>query len=235
MTDNANTVDDARRSMLSPRMRTFVRRVLYPAAVIAAIIAVIWWLDHRGGDSAPGGGEYGVRDFAAGLVPPGAKIEAEEGAYAPNFELEVLGGGDATLADYRGHPVVLNFWATWCMPCRQEVPQLVAAQERYADDGLVIIGLDLQEGPGLIQPFVDDYGIEYPVLIDRDSDVGDKYRLLGLPTTFFIDAEGVIQSIYRGPLQQGADSGYVPIAGAIGQSELDQRIAQIMGTAPETE
>lgn len=213
--------------LLSPRLRNFVRRVVYPVVVILAIVAVIWYLDNRGNDRAPGGGEYGVREFAAGLVPAGARVAAEEGAYAPNFELERLEGGDARLADFRGQPVVLNFWASWCLPCRQEIPQLIAAYEKYKADGLVVIGLDLQEGKSLIQPFVDDFGITYPILIDRDSDVGDKYRIVGLPMTFFINPDGVIQSIFRGPLQEQS-SGGVRVAGAIGNSELEQRIAAIM-------
>jgi peroxiredoxin len=224
MTDNANVAGEpaARPS------RWLIRRVVYPLAVIAAIVAVIWWLESRSDDGAGSSGEeYGVRDFAAGLVPGGAEVAAEEGAYAPNFELETLDGGEARLADFRGHPVVLNFWATWCNPCEREIPQFVASYDKYRDDGLVIIGLNMQEGRAIVEPFVEDFGIEFSVLIDRDADVGDKYRLLGLPTTFFIDSEGVIQSIYRGPLEEDTEDGEV--RGAIGQTELEQRIAALLG------
>jgi peroxiredoxin len=203
--------------------------VVYPVAVILAIAGVLWWLETRDDDAtSSGGGEYGVRDFRAGLVPPGGDVAPEEGAYAPNFELETLDGGEARLADFRGHPVVLNFWASWCSPCKKEIPQFVAAHTQYAGEGLVIIGLNLQEGMDVVRPFAEEWGMNFPVLIDRDADVGDEYRLLGLPTTFFIDSDGIIRSIFRGPLEEereGAD-----VQGAIEDSELEQRIADILGT-----
>ncbi len=122
---------------------------------------------------------------------------------------------------------MLNFWATWCYPCRTEIPQFVDAYDKYKDDGLVVIGLDLQEGPSLIQPFAQERGMDYPILVDRDGEVGDKYRLLGLPTTVFIDANGVIQKIFRGPLEGDSSNG-TGTQGAISESDLDAGIAQIM-------
>jgi peroxiredoxin len=208
------------------RSRGFVRRFVYPVAVVVAIACVIWWLDNRGERSSPAGEEYGPRDLPAELVAAGQDVQADEGDLAPDFLLETLDGREARLSDYRGKPVVLNFWATWCRPCRQEMPQLIAAQDRYEAGGLVVIGLNLQEGKSLIEPFADDYGIDFPVLIDRDGEVGDRYRLLGLPTTFFIDADGVIQSIYRGPLEGESDGRAVQ--GAIADSDLDERIQEIL-------
>jgi len=152
---------------------------------------------------------------------------AAEDSLAPDFLLEDLPGGEVRLSDYRGHPVVLNFWATWCKPCRQEMPQFVEAYNKYRSQGLVVIGLNLQEGKAVIKPFADDYGMDFPVLIDRDGEVGDRYRLLGLPTTFFIDRDGVIRSIFTGPLEDEVDG--TNVQGAIAGSELDARIAEILG------
>lgn len=222
--------------------RSFVRRVVYPVLVILAIVAVIYWIEHRDSDATNSSGQtYGIREMSPALNPDGLDVEAVEGALAPDFELEIVAAasgaspstsGEAWLSDYRGHPVVLNFWATWCYPCRKEIPQFVQAYDKYKDQGLVIIGLDLQEGPGLIRPFAQEYGIDYPILVDRDGEVGDEYRLLGLPTTFFIDANGVIQSIFRGPFE--ARQNDTDVQSAIGESDLEAGIAQIIAVGTAT-
>jgi len=211
-----------------PRSRRgFVRRVVYPVVVIAAIIGVIWWLDFRsGGAKSPTGERYGPVDLPPALQTQGLNIEAKEGALAPDFLLENLDSVELRLSDFRGQPVVLNFWATWCKPCRLEIPQFVRAYEKYSERGLVIIGLNLQEGKALIKPFADDYGMDYPIAIDRDGEVGDKYRILGLPTTYFIDREGVIRSSFTGPFVEAARG--TNVQGAIEQDELEKRIEEIV-------
>jgi peroxiredoxin len=207
--------------------RVLVRRVVYPLVVIIAIIGVIWWIENRGDDATSSSGvEYGARDIDPRFVPDGFDVGTDVGQIAPDFELESLSGGETWLTDFRGHPVVLNFWATWCQPCRQELPQLVSAYDQLQDEGLVIVGLNMQEGRDLITPFAEDRGIDFPVLIDRDGDVGDQYRLLGLPTTYFIDANGVVVSVFRGPLEDTVQD--TDVRGAIGATELQQRIAEIM-------
>jgi len=232
----------------SPRRgnRSFVRRVVYPLAIILAIAGVILLIEQHNGNTTDSSGQaYGLRDLDPHLIPAAAHVAAEVGGVAPDFELEQVSvppasdspsataGGttksEAWLSDFRGHPVVLNFWATWCHPCRQETPQFVKAYDKHKDAGLVVIGLDLQEGPALIQPFAQEYGIDYPILVDRTGQVGDKYRLLGLPTSVFIDANGIIQSIYSGPLQSSQNN--TDVQGAISQSDLEARIGQIMAIA----
>lgn len=232
MSDSTHAADEAGRPRRS-HARSFLRRVVYPVLVVVAIAGIIWWIENRNNDAvAPSGTEYGARQIDARLVPDGLEVGTGEGQVAPDFELERLDGGEAWLTDFRGHPVVLNFWATWCQPCRQEMPQLVRAYDNYKDQGLVIIGLNLQEGKDLIRPFADDFGIDYPVLIDRDGDTSDEYELLGLPTTYFIDANGVIQSIYRGPLQDKQND--TDVQGAIGESDLQKGIDTIMAVPAAT-
>jgi peroxiredoxin len=233
MNDSTNVPDGVAERPSGFNTRSFVRRVVYPVVVIVAIAGVIYWLDNRNSDTAsPSGAEFGARTIDPNLVPDGLDVGIDPGNVAPDFELERVDGGEAWLSDFRGHPVVLNFWATWCQPCRQEMPQLVTAFDKDKANGLEIIGLNLQEGKDLITPFARDFGIDYPILIDRDGDVGDEYELLGLPTTFFIDANGIIQSVYRGPLEDSSQD--TNVQGAIAETELQQRIAAIMAVRVNT-
>lgn len=211
--------------------RGFVRRVIYPLAVIAVIAGVIWYLE-RGDEGAvsPTGERYGPVDMPAELTAPGVEIKPEEGAMAPNFLLEELRGGELRLSDLRGRPVVINFWATWCSPCRKEMPQFVDAYDKYRDDGLVIVAVNLQEGKSIAGEFADDYGMDFPVAIDRDGEVGDQYRLLGLPTTYFVGRDGIIRSVFTGPFQE--EERGTNVQGAIEASELEERIEEIIAPGP---
>ena len=209
------------------RGQKLLRRVVYPLAVIAAIIAVIWWLDTRDDvPASPSGERYGPAQMPAALVTEGLTISAEEGALAPDFLLETMDDSELRLSDLRGQPVVLNFWATWCKPCRQEMPRFVEAYDAHAKEGLVIVAVNLQEGKGIVRPFAEDYGMDFPIAVDRDGEVGDRYRLIGLPTTYFIDRHGVIRSIYTGPFQEKQND--TNVQGAIEDGDLEQRIAEIL-------
>jgi peroxiredoxin len=227
MTDSA---DAAGRSFF--RSGRILRRVIYPVAVIAAIAGVIWWLEGRGDEdqTSSSGAEYGPRDIPAEFAAAGVDVGSDEGQMAPNFELEAYDGGETLLTDFRGQPVVLNFWAEWCRECRREMPQFVVAADAYADEGLVVVAVNQQEGKGTIEDFVEDYGLTFPVLLDRDGDVGEAYGVQrfgrGLPTTFFIDADGIVQSVYTGPFLEEVEG--VEVQGAIDAGELDKRISEIL-------
>src|SRR2546426_11525643 len=163
MTDNLHAPESlasegSRTDRTGPRV---LRRVVYPLLVIAAIVAAIWWLEHRSeaGVSPTTGERYGPAPLPAALHPAGLDVSTNEGALAPDFLLERLDGGEMHLSDFRRHPVVLNFWATWCAPCRKEIPQFVDSYSRHKDDGLVIIGVNLQEGKSIVRPFAQDFGM----------------------------------------------------------------------------
>jgi peroxiredoxin len=207
----------------------FLRRVLYPVAVIAAIAGVIWYIE-RGDEGAvsPSGERYGPVDMPAELRLPDVKVAPEEGAMAPDFLLEDLDGGEVRLSGLRGKALVINFWATWCAPCRKEMPQFVEAYDRYEGEGLEIVAVNLQEGKSIASKFAEDYGMDFIVAIDRDGEVGDQFRLLGLPTTYFVGRDGVIRSVFTGPFE--ASERGTSIQGAIGASELEQRIQEILAT-----
>jgi peroxiredoxin len=195
--------------------------------VVAAIAGVIWWLESRDdGATSPSGERYGPVALPAGLQTAGLEVGAEEGKLAPDFLLEDLNDGEVRLSDYRGKAVVLNFWATWCEPCRKEMPLFVDAYERHKDQGLEVVAVNLQEGEGTVQEFADDYGMEFDIGRDRDGEVGDRYRLLGLPTTYFIDRDGVVSSIYTGPVIE--EDGDTNVQSAIQSSDLENRINEIL-------
>lgn len=219
-----------RPSALGQRIR-YWRSMALPLVVVAAIAAVIWWLEYRPGAStvpvSPISGErYGPLALPTALVPPGLEVGSQAGNLAPNFLLETLEGGEIRLSDLRGKAVVLNFWAKWCRPCRREMPQFVAAYQRYRDQGLAIVAVNLQEGRRTIQRFANDFGIDFPIAMDRRGEVAGEYHLLGLPTTYFIDRDGVIRSVYRGPfLEQSRGTN---VQGAIEEDELEKRIQEIL-------
>lgn len=119
---------------------------------------------------------------------------------APDFTLVRLDTGEeTTLSALRGKPIILNFWATWCGPCRAEMPALQAAYERYGDD-LLVVGVDQGEERAVVERFLDELEITFPVLMDEDMRVGRDYRILGLPTTFFIDRQGIIRQVHAGQI-----------------------------------
>jgi len=130
----------------------------------------------------------------------GAK-QAEVGQLAPNFTLQSLGGTDISLSDYIGRPVLINFWATWCAPCRREMPELVQAYNEHENEGFVILAVDLahQDDIDAVEAFVEEFEMTFPVLLDETGEVSDElYNLIGLPMSVFINREGHIVRIYVG-------------------------------------
>jgi len=202
------------------------RSLILPLLVVAAIAAAIWWLDYRDTGSSVEGTRYGPVDMPAELSTPGLDIEAKEGALAPDFLLETLDGDELRFSDLRGKAVILNLWATWCEPCRKEMPQFVQAYEQYNDDGLEIVAMNVQESASIIEPFVDDFGMEFPVALDKNGRVSDAYRILGLPVTYFIDREGVVRGVFQGPFLDRLRG--TQVQGAIEEDELSQRIEEIL-------
>ena len=125
--------------------------------------------------------------------------EPAVGHPAPDFTLERLDGESFTLSQMAGTPVVLNFWATWCGPCQRELPALQDAAERY-DGRVLIIGVDQGEAAKTVQPYVDELGLTFPIPMDMDGAIGHRYGVRGMPTTFFIDGEGIIRDIWAGEM-----------------------------------
>src|SRR5690625_3637095 len=128
------------------------------------------------------------------------EIGIDKGYIAPDFELTTLDGEVMKLSDYRGQRVMLNFWGSWCPPCRAEMPDM---QKFYENKDVAVLAVNLIETerhPDDVQDFVDEFGITFPIPIDEESAVGNYYQVIAYPTTLMIDSSGRIQARFRGPL-----------------------------------
>lgn len=200
-------VDEARQEPAEPNVAGVssfwprrLRRLAIQFATFAVIFAAIWAL--RGESPFPlpwaGGGTESQDFFTLG---PTGNVRGRGpglGQPAPDFALENAAGDVVRLSDFRGKTVVVNFWATWCAPCRKEFPELVKLYEGSTD--VVIIGVNLQENADQVRAFADEFGAEFPLVIDADGTVAESYRLLGLPSTYFVDAGGVLREQHFGQL-----------------------------------
>lgn len=117
---------------------------------------------------------------------------AQQPTPAPEFSLPDLDGKLHTLSEYRGKLVVLNFWATWCPPCRYEMPAMQRAWEQVGDEGIVFLGVDVGEDSDTVFTFLADYPLDFPLLLDEQAKVIEQYPVTGLPTTYIIDPQGRI-------------------------------------------
>ncbi|HEY8489196.1 MAG TPA: TlpA disulfide reductase family protein [Thermaerobacter sp.] len=121
------------------------------------------------------------------------------GKPAPDFTLPQLDGPPVRLADLRGRVVVLNFWASWCVPCREETPALEAFYRRHGDE-VAFYAINVAEPLDTVRAFLEEFGATYPVLLDRDKTVFRRYRVGGYPETFWIDPQGILRIHWRGPM-----------------------------------
>lgn len=127
-------------------------------------------------------------------------IGIEVGNIAPDFELATLDGGNIRLSEFRGQPVILNFWATWCPPCRAEMPDM---QKLYENKDVVILAVNLIESERRqkdVGNFVKEFSLTFPILLDKDMKVANLYRIQPIPTSFMIDSSGRIQGKSLGAL-----------------------------------
>lgn len=149
------------------------------------------------------------------LDPASAQLyPAQREAQARDFEVDLVNGDRFTLSDQKGKVVLLNIWATWCAPCREETPDLQELYIKYKDKGFVVLGVSIdKQGESVVKPFMEKYGVTYPMVIDRGT-IMDKYGpTMGIPTTYIIGKEGNLQ--------------YFAV-GALTNTELEPRIQELL-------
>jgi peroxiredoxin len=147
---------------------------------------------------------------ASPTVPP---IGVTVGMRAPELELQTLDGGTVRLSDLRGQPVMINFWAVWCGFCRTELPEMQQVFEAYRDQGFTILAVDVQEDRSVVEPFAGELGLTFPVLLDSRAEVSRSYRVRGLPTSYFVDQNGVIIGRELGAIDEEWIVNYLAQAG----------------------
>jgi len=117
---------------------------------------------------------------------------------APDFTLRSVGGPNMRLAEQRGQVVLVNFWATWCGPCRQEMPHLSRLYDRYRSSGFVLLGVNIDDDPRAAADLATKLGLQFPVLLDTDKQVSRAYDMSAMPATLLIDRNGRVRHIHRG-------------------------------------
>jgi cytochrome c biogenesis protein CcmG, thiol:disulfide interchange protein DsbE len=177
---------------------------------VAALIAV----------ALLGGAVYGI------LAPaPGEDVRPDA---APEFSLVSLSGQTLTSRQLRGHPVVLNFWASWCAPCREEAPLLEAKWREYREQGVRFVGVNIRDHEADARRFVDRYGLTFPIVRDPDQILADELGVgVGLPQTFFISEDWRLAAAVSG--EELSSLGGTQILGAISEEELDRNIRALLG------
>ncbi|PDW03317.1 redoxin domain-containing protein [Candidatus Viridilinea mediisalina] len=184
---NGRTPASNPRRGLSSRERTYA---LVGVVLAFALVATIWVL--TGSDS----------EGVAGQAMP------QMNRVAPEFTLQTLDGTPLSLSDFQGQVVLLNFWGTWCEPCKRELPALEQAHQQYHEQGLVVIGVNLTHSEraqggdaATVQAFLEQFGVTYPNVLDLEGAVTNAYRVFPLPTSFFVDQTGYIRYVHIGELR----------------------------------
>jgi peroxiredoxin len=160
------------------------------AKLLAAIVSAALLLAGCGGSPLPQVDLRAEGDIVEGI---------EKGNRLPDVELTTLGGETIRVGELRGQPLVVNFWATWCGPCAEEIPMLEQAYKANSEAGLRLLAIT-DESPDAVAPFMQVHEMSFPVLLDKGKAANNKYRVQAIPTTFFVDRSGVIVERHLGAL-----------------------------------
>jgi peroxiredoxin len=147
----------------------------------------------------------GILALWAGAAVPLADLAGRE---APDFALKSAAGENLRLSEYRGDVVMLNFWATWCGPCRQEMPLLDEMFQRYRKVGFTLLGINIDEDTRRAREMAETLGVSFPVLFDLDKSVSRLYAIDAMPVTLLIDRQGVVRHVHYG-YKPGYEQAYV--------------------------
>ena len=135
---------------------------------------------------------------------PIRSLGVSSGSAAPDFQLDLLNGGTLRLSELQGNVVVLNFWASWCPPCRAEMPAFQSISLEYEDQGVVFVGVAVSDTEEAAGAFMVQSGVTYPLGLDTEGEISKEYMVVTLPTTYFINRDGEVARKLNGPANQGA-------------------------------
>ena len=161
-----------------------LRNIIATVFVGLAIVGIVWYFDSPSGVGSSQA--FTPTGHASGPAP---KI----GQAAPDFTVQALDGKTYKLSDFRGKPVWINFWASWCPPCRAENPDIEEVYQANQANGLVVLGVAIGEEDGNVRGYVDRTGLNYTIGLDRGQDIAATYRIVGIPTHYFIDKDGILR------------------------------------------
>lgn len=167
-----------------------VRRALLLIGAVTCLVAAFFIVSSAGLPQRA--------EFTGEIIPGELPVAPEVNAVAPPFEAATLDGQRINLGSLRGQPVLMNFWATWCEPCRVEMPDLEAIYQQYRERGLRVLAVNLGESPDLVQQWVAEFGLTFDILLDAKQQIAALYQLRGQPTTYVISPTGIITHIFYG-------------------------------------
>lgn len=175
-----------RQGKMEPKKNWFYFNIAIALILIGLGVVSLFWLGPQStGRSSSSAGQFAQQ--------PGNSPAAD-------FSLTSLDGTQVSLADYKGQVILVNMWATWCPPCKAEMPTINAFYESHRDDGFVVLAVNSQEGAATVRNFIESNGFSFPVLLDPNGEVMDRYHVRALPTSFIIDRNGMIQHIQSGEI-----------------------------------
>ena len=178
---------DAAQTTSETRRRTSPLRVYVSVLVVVGVLALTALMALGLVNRSPVTGRSGV-----------TRIDKP----APPINMPLYSGGDITAADYAGKPVVVNFWASWCGPCRQEAPIFERLSREYGERGVLFIGVNIQDSVADAEAYLSEYDITYPNGRDEDGSISVDYGVIGIPVTFFVNRDGVVQRRWAGVMRE---------------------------------
>jgi peroxiredoxin len=187
-----------------------IRNIAGTLIVGLLIIGIVWFIDR------PGAATSQAITLTASAAGPAPKIDQP----APDFTLTTLDGDVVNLSDYKGRPVWISFWASWCPPCRAENPDIEEMYQKYKDQGLVIIAPAIGEDSSAVSAYVKRTDLSFTIGLDQTTQIAANYRIVGIPTHFFIDPDGVLR-VWR--------------IGSMSKGTMEKNIESILSAAPGEE